>query len=154
MITNIALLITLLAYSVIVSQSFMYLLALRDTQLNMDIGNYIQFRKLIDRNMRTKFRYVTYSALFASMLLIPISFRAGSLSLIVASLVGFCMLVVDLLITIKGNLPINSTINDWTNDHYPTNWTAVRARWLKFFLYRQIVNITGFAVLVAGVVFR
>jgi hypothetical protein len=154
MITNIALFITLLAYSVIVSQSFMYLLALRDTQLKMDAGNYIQFRKLVDRNMQAKFRYVTYAALLASMLLILASFLDGSLSLSVASLIAFGMLVIDTLITIKGNLPINSTINAWTNTHYPTNWEDVRARWLQFFQYRQIVNITGFAVLVAAVVFR
>ncbi|HTF16429.1 MAG TPA: hypothetical protein VK658_00080 [Chryseolinea sp.] len=154
MITNIALFITVMAYSVIVSQSFMYLLALRDTQLKMDATSYIQFRKLVDRNMQAKFRYITYAALLASLLLIPIAFADGSWSLITASLVAFGMLVFDTMITIKGNLPINNAINAWTENHYPANWQEIRARWLQFFQYRQILNIMGFAALVAGMIFR
>lgn len=153
-ITNTALFIALITYSVIVSQSFMYMLALRDTQLEMNAADYVLFRKLVDRNMQVKFRYVTYAALLFALLLIPIAFLDGSLTLIVASIVAFVMLVVDTLITVKGNLPINIIINTWTEDRYPADWEAFRARWLQFYRYRQILNLTGFMALVAGTVFR
>jgi hypothetical protein len=154
MTTDITLFITLIAYSVIVSQSFMYILALRDTSLKMEASNYIQFRKLIDQNMQAKFRYAMYTGLLASVLLIPAAFADGSLVLRVTSIVAFLMLFIDTLVTIKGNLPINSTINAWSGDSYPPNWEEVRARWLQLFQYRQILNITGFIALVAGAVFR
>lgn len=154
MLINIALFLAILVYSVIVSQSFMYILALRDTQLNMSVRHYIEFRKLIDRNMQVKFRYVTYSALLISLVLIPIAFSDGSASLIASTLVAFIMLFADTLITVKGNLPINSLINQWTADQYPANWSEVRAKWLRFYQYRQILNISGFASLIAGAIFR
>ena len=154
MITNIALFITLIAYSVIVSQSFMYMLALRDTSLKMEAVHYIQFRKLIDKNMQAKFRYAMYAGLLTSVLLISAAFADGSLALKVSSIIAFGMLAIDTIVTIKGNLPINSTINAWTTDRYPKNWEEIRARWLQFYQYRQILNITGFVALVAGAVFR
>ena len=154
MITNIALFVALMIYSMIVSQSFMYIFALRDTQLNMDAAHYIRFRKLIDRNMQAKFRYAIYTALLVSLLLIPIAFADGSVVLIVSSLIAFGALLLDTLFTIKGNLPINSKINIWTVDQYPADWPEVRAKWLQYFQYRQVLNITGFASLVAGAVFR
>jgi len=131
----------------------MYILALRDTQLNLDAVPYIQIRKLLDRNMQVKFRYATYAALVTSLVLIPIAFVNGSLLLVMCSLTAFIMLVADAIITVKGNLPINATINAWTNDNYPANWPAVRAKWLQFYQYRQFLNIAGFVALVVGAVF-
>ena len=154
MITNIALFFALMIYSMIVSQSFMYIFALRDTQLNMDAAHYIQLRKLIDRNMQAKFRYAMYGALLVSLLLVPIAFADGSIILIVSALIAFGALLLDTLVTVKGNLPINSKINNWTVDQYPADWPEVRAKWLQYYQYRQILNIAGFASLVAGVVFR
>jgi hypothetical protein len=153
-ITNIALFVCVLTYSIIVSQSFMYALALRDTQLNLDALAYMQVRKLIDRNMQAKFRYATYAALLTTLLLIPMAFANGEVVLIVSSLVAFSMLVLDTIITVRGNLPINATINGWTNESYPANWQEARSKWLQYYQYRQILNITGFVALVAGAVFR
>jgi len=154
LITNVVLFSCLLIYSIIVSQSFMYVLALRNTQLKLDATAYIQVRKLIDQNMQAKFRYVTYTALIVTLLFIPIAYSSGSGLLFMSALVAFGMLVADTVITVKGNRPINAAINSWTNDQYPPNWQDVRAKWLQFYQYRQILNITGFVVLVAGAVFR
>ena len=55
MTTKIILFFTLLAYSIIVSQSFMYILSLKHVQLNLEGNPYTEIRKLIDTSMRSNF---------------------------------------------------------------------------------------------------
>ena len=154
MLINIVLFLTLIAYSVIVSQSFMYILSLRDTQLRMEARGYIQFRHLIDANMQAKFRYAVYGALLASLILMALAVADGSGFFIGCAAIAFVALVLDTVITVKGNLPINKIMNGWTINEYPANWSDMRGRWLHYFQLRQILNITGFIALVAGTVFR
>ncbi len=153
MISNIILLLTLVAYSIIVSQSFMYILALRDVQHNIEATTYIELRKLIDFSMRRNFKYVVYAALLTNLLLVGSTIRTPDSLLFITSTIAFIALISDTLLTVKGNLPINDTINSWTHDNYPKNWSEYRAKWFAIFQYRQIANITGFLSLLIGAVF-
>jgi hypothetical protein len=137
----------------IVSQSFMYILALKHAQLSLNIDGYTELRKLIDASMRDNFKYVIYSALLLNLGLLIATFKnPGSLQFICAA-IAFIALVVDTLLTVKGSLPINDIINTWTADNYPANWMEIRAKWFNVLLYRQIINITGFISLLIGTVF-
>ena len=153
MTTKIILLFTLLAYSMIVSQSFMYILALKDVQLNLDANCYTELRKLIDASMRASFKYVIYAALLTNLMLLLSNYKNPGSLLFITTAIAFFALVVDTLLTVKGNLPVNDIINTWTLDNYPTNWTEYRTKWLAIFQYRQIANLTGFVSLVTGAVF-
>ena len=153
MLIDLVLFFTLLAYSIIVSQSFMYILALRHMQLHLAATEYIAVRKLIDAGMNARFRYVIYAALLLCLLLVIVCAISGSGVLFLSACIAFVALVADTFITVKKNLPINAEINRWENDNFPGNWEKYRSRWLMFFQYRQILNITGFVCLLAGVVF-
>jgi uncharacterized membrane protein len=153
MAIKIIFLCTILAYSFIVSQSFMYILALRHVQLNLKASTYTEFRKLIDASMRNNFRYAVYGALFTNLLLVIVTVHnPPDLKFITAS-VAFVCLIADTWLTLKGNMPVNNAINEWTPDKYPENWTDFRSKWLSIFQYRQIANIIGFVSLLIGVVF-
>lgn len=153
MTNNIVLLLTLLAYSIIVSQSFMYILALKNVQFSLEAKPYIELRKLIDTSMRGNFKYVIYAALLANLLLVITTIKnPGSLLFITAALAFIC-LIADTLLTVKGNLPVNDIINTWTADSFPANWETYRTKWFNIFQYRQIANITGFVSLLIGTVF-
>ena len=153
MLTKITLFATLLAYSFIVSQSFMYILALKDTQLALGGSSYTEVRQLIDANMRSTFKYPVYAALLTSLLLVIVNLKTPlSISFITAS-IAFIAIVVDTILTLKGNLPLNDIINSWSPTNYPANWKDIRQQWLTIFQYRQIANIIGFLSLLAGAVF-
>ena len=153
MIIKLVLLLTLLSYSIIVSQSFMYILALKDVQMNLAAGSYTELRKGIDASMRASFKYVVYSALLTNLILVVSTINnPGSLPFL-AAVIAFVALIVDTLITVKGNLPINDIINTWSSNSYPANWADYRIKWLKIFQYRQIANIIGFVSLLIGTVF-
>lgn len=153
MTTKLIFFFTLLAYSIIVSQSFMYILALKNAQLQLDANPYTLLRKLIDSSMRSNFTYVVYTALLANLLLVIVTMKnPGSIVFLTAS-IAFVALVADTVLTLKGNLPINDIINSWSADNQPANWTDYRTKWLTIFQYRQIATISGFVSLLVGVVF-
>jgi uncharacterized membrane protein len=153
MTTKIILFLTLLPYSIIVSQSFMYILALKDLQLNLGANSYTEVRKLIDTAMRSNFKYVIYAALLANLLHVISTVKNPGSLLFITAAIAFAALIADTLITVKGNLPVNDIINTWSADNYPANWADYRTKWLHIFQYRQIANITGFISLLIGAVF-
>lgn len=146
-------LLTLLAYSIIVSQSFLYIIALKNVQLSLNVDSYIELRKLLDVNFRAVFTYVVYTALITNFLLVVMTFRKPNDLLFITASIAFVALIIDTLLTVKGNLPINDMINTWSPDNYPTNWMEYRTKWLNIFRYRQITNIIGFVSLLIGAVF-
>lgn len=153
MATKIIFTITLLAYTMITSQAFMYILSLRQVQLNLTGNAYTEVRKLIDSSMRVSFRYVIYAALLANVLLVIITAKTpGSLVFISAS-IALLALIVEIVLTLKGNLPINDVINSWPVDGIPANWATFRDKWFSIFQYRQIASIIGLVSLVIGAVF-
>jgi hypothetical protein len=153
MLVKVIFLFTLLAYSIIVSQSFLYIIALKNVQLNLNADSYIELRKLLDVNFRANFSYVVYAALFTNLLLVLATVRNPSSLLFITAAIAFVALIADTLLTVKGNLPINDIINSWSSDNYPANWSDYRTKWLTIFRYRQIANIIGFVSLLIGAVF-
>jgi uncharacterized membrane protein len=151
--TKIILLLTIIAYSIIAGQPYMYIVALKNVQTDMGGGSYIQLRKLLDANFRSNYQYAVYTALITSLLLVLINIKSPNSLLFIAACISFIALITDLLLMMKGNMPINNLINTWTPVHYPDNWAEYRAKWLQIFFYREIATITGFISLVVGAVF-
>lgn len=153
MLLKILILVNLLAYSWIVGQAYMYIIALSDVCKKMDAHSYIRFRQLTDVNFMAKYKYVMYASLLTSLLLcIFTSDKPGGL-LFTSSVIAFVALVADVLLAIKGNVPINKLINTWSTEDYPANWQSYRDKWLHVYARRQLVNIAGFTSLLLGAIF-
>ena len=150
---KVIMLINLLAYSFIVSQSFSYIIALRNVQRNLQPGAYIEVRKLMDKNFQKKFRIVFYISLLTCTVLTILSSMNLTGLLFITSTTALAGLVIETILTLKGNMPINKVINTWTSDNYPVNWQDYRTKWLSIFAKRQVVNIIGFLSLLVGAVF-
>lgn len=153
MLLQLVFFINLLLYSIIVSQSFMYMIALRNVQEQLNAASYIQLRKLIDQNFLRKFKPVMYAALVSGLALIVLCFIDGSEFLRIASVIAYLALLTDVALTVKGDLPINAIINSWSEENYPADWSSYRSKWLQYFSGRQAANISGFLVLTATAVF-
>jgi len=151
---NIIILVNLVFYSIIVSQSYSYMISLSDVQKNMEAVEYISFRQKTDKNYRKKFAPVIYCTLASNILLIMVSVGYPTELLFITALLAFIALVADILFTVKGNMPINNRINAWTPNNYPDNWALYREEWLKVFRKRQALNITGFILLLVGAIIQ
>ena len=150
---RIALFVTLIAYSFLVSQSFSYIIALHNTQRNLDARSYIILRKLLDKNFRAKFKYVFYSTIITNTILCILTIREPNSLLFIGSLIAQIGFVVDTVFMLRGNMPINNYINTWSPDNYPTDWEIHRSKWLLIFTRRQVANIIGFTSLLFATVF-
>lgn len=146
-------LLYLLAYSFIVSQSFSYIISLTHVQKNLSVLSYIEFRKLTDKNFRAKFKWVFYAVLVIGPAAIGFTVSQPASLLFIAIILSYVAFWVDAIIMLKGNMPINNAINTWSAESYPADWAAQRDKWLYFFRLRQIMNIIGFVGLLVGMVF-
>ncbi len=153
MTTKIIYTITVIAYAMIVSQSFMYILSLKQVQLSLNVDTYTEIRKLTDISMRANFKYVIYATLLANLLLLTTNIKTPTSMIFIFSAIAFVALIAEILLTLKGSLPINDIINTWSPGNYPANWEVVREKWFAVYQYRQIATIVGFVSLLIGGVF-
>ncbi len=153
MLIKITLFITLVCYAFVISQSFFYVLAMSDATKKMQASVYIETRKLIDQELQQSGYLMYYITLAASVALTAFSVVNPSGLLFICSVVALIALVVDIAVAIKGNIPLNRAISEWTPSAYPGNWQQYRSRWFSFYHIRQGVNIAGFLTLLAGLVF-
>jgi len=154
MLQHILLFITLLLYSIIVSQSLSYIISLRRVQQALDAPGYLNWRKLTDQLFHQRFRPVVYASLVSNLALVIVSALFKELFLFGCSTMAFVALVADTWVAVKGNLPINAIINQWTPQNIPADWQLYRRRWLQLFSVRQVLNIIGYTSLLAAAVFR
>ena len=60
------------------------------------------------------------------------------------------MLVV-LIVTLRGEVPLNKQIQTWVPGAAPANWADIRDRWLANHLVRTIAGLFGFVCAAVGV---
>lgn len=101
MALQIILLLNLLAYSFIISQSFSYIIALDDVQRKMQPATYIAFRQLVDKNFRAKFKYPFYASLLFSPATAVLALTYNNYFLFVSAIIATIAIVIDTIITIK-----------------------------------------------------
>ena len=153
MLIKITLFLTLVGYAFVISQSFFYVLAMSDATKKMQAAAYIETRKLIDHELQHSGYLMYYATLAACVALTAFSVvNPGGLLFISAS-IALLALVADILIALKGNIPLNRAINEWTPTTYPSNWQQYRSRWFNIYHIRQGINIAGFVILLAGLIF-
>jgi len=153
MAIKITLFITLLMYAAVISQSFFYILAMSVTLKKMRAQTYIETRNLLTANLQAPLQIVYYTTLSASVLLTGFCVVNPGGLLFITSLIALVALLADIVLALKGNIPLNKFINSWTSWDYPDNWQQYRAQWFNLYHIRQALNITGFISLLAGLIF-
>ncbi|HET6994193.1 MAG TPA: hypothetical protein VFI06_04375, partial [Chitinophagaceae bacterium] len=98
-------------------------------------------------------RLVYYLALIASIALTSFCVINPSGVLFICSVISLLLLITDIALSLKGNVPLNKAINSWTASDYPSNWKEYRSKWFCVYNIRQAANITGFISLLAGLIF-
>lgn len=121
--------------------------------MNLNAPHYIQMRKLLDKNFRKKYSLIVYTALASATCTMILCSTAPGSMLFISICLAWLMLVTDVLITIKGNMPINNIINSWSEADYPPEWEKYRSKWLFYFSQRQVVVTTGYTALIIALVF-
>jgi uncharacterized membrane protein len=71
--------------------------------------------------------------------------------LVVAS---FCCLLITLIITMTTELPIVNKIRQWTVETIPSDWEAIRDKWVRFHALRVFPALISFGLFQAAIFLR
>lgn len=140
-----------LAYAFVASQHFFFLFALGRVSLGLSGPAYAALRQQINAVITPRIMRLYPTTALIALALAGLGLLEGRGRLALGALVSAACLVVDLVLAVKGNVPLNTIMNGWRPDALPEDWPIVRARWHDVFTVRQVVLSVGFVALVVGV---
>ena len=111
----------------------------------VDATIYIQIKQSFDIHAPKIAKPVMLVCLAAALATLVTAFVSSSMIVISANALSLTALVIALLAVVRGDLPINQTMANWSAEEPPENWRAVRTRWERFFALRT--GATGLALL-------
>jgi len=145
--------LNLLAYGFVASQPIFYLLAMSKTQKSMRPASYTELRNLLDNNLQVTLRIVYYSTLITSLTWFIFTLKYASGFLLLSSTIALVSFLIDMVLLLSGDMPINKIIQTWSPETYPTDWETYRNKWFFYYHRRQLVDLIGFTSLLAGACF-
>lgn len=149
-----AIITSLLAYSTVVSQPLFYIVALTSAQRAMSGSAYVELRQRINTVMNRRVPVIYSTTLVTILVLLALSWRAGTWRVLITASVALVCLVADIALMVRENVPINGVIDRWSTTDYPGDWDVYRSKWFAIFAYRQVVLLAGFISLLFGAVFQ
>ncbi|WP_207343652.1 DUF1772 domain-containing protein [Arthrobacter sp. E3] len=102
----------------------------------VDATVYIQIKQSFDITAPRIAKPVMLLCLAAALATLVTALVSSSMMVIGASALSLSALVIALLAVVRGDLPINQTMANWSAEEPPENWRAVRTRWERFFALR------------------
>ena len=93
-------------------------------------------------------------ALVTCVWLLAAAFAAGDSLLEKTTMVALVGLVLEVVLMLRGSVPINETIASWRSQDPPANWESYRAQWSTILLWRQIALGASFTSLLIGAAFH
>lgn len=139
---------TLLLYTLVMSQPLFFAFALGRVSLALTGPAYAELRQRINGAI-TRPLVVVYALTFVGCAAVAsVALRDGAMG--IASGVGLAAatLLVDLALASKGNVPLNSAMNQWDPNALPADWATTRAAWHRIFAVRQVVLSVGYVAFV------
>ncbi|HEX4326210.1 MAG TPA: anthrone oxygenase family protein, partial [Burkholderiales bacterium] len=74
----------------------------------------------------------------------------GQPPLLALTLAAFACGLAGMLITVKGNFPINDLVMTWSPHAPPADWASLRDRWWAWHCARTVVTVACFGLLLAA----
>ncbi len=87
------------------------------------------------------------------LIIILLSLAAAALQnhimiIFIPLLLASLLLMVSKIITRYGNHPINKQIQRWSKDFIPTKWEYINDKWLSYHIYRTILTLIAFILII------
>jgi hypothetical protein len=70
------------------------------------------------------------------------------------NIAAFALMITTLLITLLVLVPIDNQIKEWTAEHVPADWEALRMRWKSYHAARTFTSVSSFCCFAASRIFR
>ena len=143
----------LFSYLAVNCQLLFYLLVFADALKETPLSNFLIHRQAVDRIIARRYRIIYYTCLIASLLMVIVSLFQSDFTLIVTSSIALLCLIVDLVITLRINVPLNTMIHTYVVGDDLEKWEPVRAKWIRYFRYRGVISTIGIICVLIGLVY-
>ncbi|HRI59884.1 MAG TPA: hypothetical protein PK228_09175 [Saprospiraceae bacterium] len=143
----------ILLYALIAGQGFYMLLGGSQALKQLSVGAFIEQRQSVNKAIA---RNLTISYLFtlaysASYILLLVWYEMPLLQM-AAALLAFLLLLADLFIATRGNLPLNKEIDTWQAHAHPMDWVTQRDLWISYMTWRNWLSILALVIFLLGFV--
>jgi hypothetical protein len=139
-------------FAVVVSQPLFYLVALSRASGALSAPAYVELRQRINAVMNVRLVLLYGATVVSTLVLIWAAVARGERLLAAAALVALAGLVVDAIVAVRRNVPINTRMDGWSPTNVPADWQSQRAGWNAAFSIRQVVLGGAYAALLMGVI--
>jgi uncharacterized membrane protein len=115
-------------------------------------GEFIHIVKTMAANLAVPMRILMPSCIIlmlSSVWIYPLKDSLG----FYLNLTAFLLVLISLIITLLVEVPIIDQIQQWTRETIPSNWEAIRDRWVKFHIIRTLASLASFASCTASILF-
>lgn len=127
-------------------------IALNPVLRAMNAELYIPVKRAIDITAPKLAKPLMLSGLAVTAAAVIAASITGSAAVAVVNAVALLALIVTLLAILRGDLPINRSMANWSPEKPPADWHATRARWERFFGFRVAANAVALLAVVVAVV--
>lgn len=114
--------------------------ALNPVMRAMEATPYIRTKQAMDLAAPKLARPLMLAALLVAGAAVGAAAIASDAHVLVLNAVALIALMVTLLAILRGDLPINQAMGNWSATEPPGEWATVRARWERFFAIRCAAN--------------
>lgn len=147
-------LLHLVVYFFIAAQLVYYFYLMGDALKQVSIGTFLEERRVVHPLVVKKHQMVYYFGLFLSLLMVVLAQRQQSPLTLVTCSIAFVCIVAEVIISLKGNAPLNTLVQQYSLVDTTTDWEAVRRKWIELIKIRGLLITIGILSLFAGLVFK
>ena len=142
-----------LLYALIAGQGFYMLLGGSQALKQLSVGAFIEQRQSVDKAIARNLSLFYWLTLIysASYILLLVWYEMPLLQL-AAAILAFFLLLTDVFITTRGNVPLNKEINSWQAHAHPMDWVVQRDLWISYMTWRNWLSIFALVVFLFGLV--
>jgi len=139
--------VQLAATIIIASQGLFYLLAAARAFKTLSINSFAEQRKAIDNVIVKPLQVLYYTALGANAAMLILQGGSVSSFVFAGTLASALLVLADVLIALKCNVPINRQFASYPAGTGIVNWAALQAAWLKYIVIRGVLSSLALAIL-------
>jgi hypothetical protein len=129
----------------IASQGIFYMLALAEAMKTISVPTFAETRKAIDFVITNRLRFLYYSCLLAGIVILFLSKEDMTGKVFICTLIATLLILVDVLMALKGSIPINNAFQHYPNGN--VNWSELQMRWLRLIVIRGVLSAIALGAL-------
>ncbi len=146
-------LLHLVCFLILTSQLLFYVVVMGDAMKKTGINNFIELRKIVDPLVHLRHIPFYYACLVLGIILLVLMHRQWNSLVFTTTVFATVMLIADMVIAVKINVPINQHLNAYQFGTIDKSLETLRLKWIYFIELRGWISMAGMVSLFVGLIF-